>query len=278
LSFLLFIWFVAALMGVVVRWNPWRTVRILNHGIPVNAAAQSLDGRWIATAGTDGRVVVWDAATGACKTTITASRLALYDVSFSPNANELAVCGDEGRVTVWDLETGHQLAKIADHAYMVYFSSDGRQLAVFAVNSASVWDVGRHEKIGPFDSQDSRWLDAMPRRMWYGVCHLELDQETVRVTNLFRGRARTVSLSGHSRRVTRADFSADGQLIVTSSTDGTARVWKRAYPADPVGHLARPEVWLAAIFGLLWLWRVVAWLRRHWGGDSAPGQTPVGQG
>ncbi len=44
-------------------------------------------------------------------------------------------------------------------------------------------------------------------------------------------------LIGHKLYVTSASFSSDGERVVTTSSDGTARVWK-ADTGDPVAVLA----------------------------------------
>jgi len=57
-------------------------------------------------------------------------------------------------------------------------------------------------------------------------------------------------------------FSPDGSKVYTISEDrNSINIWGQRFPDGSVGHLFRPEVWLAIIFGSIWLWRASVWWR-----------------
>jgi hypothetical protein len=79
-------------------------------------------------------------------------------------------------------------------------------------------------------------------------------------------RARICDLDGNfssSFRTTfHPQFSSDGRKVYVSSEDRNAiNIWGQRFPDGRIGHLYRPEVWLAIIFGSLWIWRASVWWR-----------------
>jgi len=50
-------------------------------------------------------------------------------------------------------------------------------------------------------------------------------------------------------------------ILQMDCKERTGILYRRFYPEWWWGHFCRHEVWLAIIFGSLWLWRVVLWFR-----------------
>jgi RNA polymerase sigma factor (sigma-70 family) len=183
----------------------------------------SPDGRWLATASTDGSargdydVRLWEVATGRLAHRIPPRRGSASAIAFSPDSTELAIVGgepgrpnDRGEVSLVDVRTGREKRSFEGHqdrVYCVAFSPDGRSLAT--------------------GSQD----------------------KTLRLWEIASGKERH-RFVGHLDCVKSVAFTPDGLFLAASSTDAPVYVWDiygTNGKADPA-----PAKWSAADRQRLW--------------------------
>ena len=71
------------------------------HKGAATALAYSGDGRWLATAGQDGRVRLWDTTRPRQPRTLTGHTGEVRSLSFAPDGATLASAGTDGTVRLW---------------------------------------------------------------------------------------------------------------------------------------------------------------------------------
>jgi WD40 repeat protein len=224
------------------------TVR-LRHGLGVYSVAFSLDGRTLASAGGDGRVKLWDVATGKEVRLIAEGPQREFTfVAFSPDGRTLASGGPEGGgirnsgqlrpVYLWDVATGKEIRQLPGHEASLgsaVFSPNGKILAS-ATHDGVVrfWDwtqaneIRRVKGIGASIafSPDSRFLACAG-----GTIHYGKDQKTIlpgggeiRIWEVETGKEMH-HLTGDQSDVKSVAFSPDHKTLAASSEDKVIRIW-----------------------------------------------------
>jgi WD40 repeat protein len=100
------------------------------HGERILGCAFSTDSKTCATSSWDGKIRIWDVATGQLLRTLTATTR-LFGLAFSPDGKTLAAGEESGAVTLWDHTTGKAIRTLEGHTKaisQVRYSQDGKVL------------------------------------------------------------------------------------------------------------------------------------------------------
>ena len=203
------------------------------HMGDVVAISHSADGRWLATAGEDERVLVWDRQTWEVVTSFDCGVCwGMWDVEFSPDSTMLAATSDKGGLWVWDTTGWERVDRSAGR--------EGRSV-VFSPDSSELIMTTR-------GTQDSAAIVVMDTTDWHIVEDISLssgspysltlspDGEELAIghTNGSIGVwntavwTRTNLLEQHASQVTAIDYSPNGSLAASGDFSSTLRVWDTA--------------------------------------------------
>jgi WD40 repeat protein/tRNA A-37 threonylcarbamoyl transferase component Bud32 len=198
--------------GVVATWDaagkPIREIARLRGQI--RALAWSADGKMLAAGGDDRVVHVWS-ADGAVLRELAGHTDAIGDLSFSPDGTRLVTASADGTARMWDLETRSSgvIATYDSAVTVAQFSPEGMRVITGSEDGAAdVW--------GETTVPDSP---------------LRAHTNTIKV-------ARWSPLGTHPSS---REEDGPGGLVVTTSADGTARIWNPASGkviAAPIRHKA----------------------------------------
>lgn len=190
--------------------------------------AFSRDGRLAATAGSDGKITVWDLPARRPRWSFAGHEDEADAVTFSADGVRLFSSANDGKLREWEVTSGKLLRELEDvddgRAVELAVSPDGARLAAGSSSgTAKVWSLatgipektlahGKVEVWQPVWSPDGRWLATTGRD---GVAKL-WDVSTG---------ALLTTLEGHGTELHGASFSPDGRRLATASLDRTVRLW-----------------------------------------------------
>jgi WD40 repeat protein len=201
----------------------------------------SADGRLLLTGGTDGQALLWDVATGR------PSGPALRQdgtnfTGFSPDGRFIVAGSADGTLSLWETATRRLVAAPVRHdspIHTVVFSPDGRRLLTLRGDStARIVDAASGRPIGP-PIRHGGWASAEFSPDGRLIATAGGSDRTAHLWDVATGRPIGPPLR-HRLAVGQATFSPDGRLLLTSSEDGTVKLWAidRAEAGAPV---ARPD-------------------------------------
>ncbi|MBK8267652.1 MAG: SRPBCC domain-containing protein [Planctomycetes bacterium] len=102
------------------------------------------DGKQIAIATTDGRVLIRDVATGGLIRTLNPNDKSFWHVTYSADGKRIATSSSDGSVRIWSAETGEELRKLVhekSQAYSASFSPNGKLIATSLLSFVKLWDA-----------------------------------------------------------------------------------------------------------------------------------------
>jgi WD40 repeat protein len=229
-------------------------VQVLDHQEPIHCAVFSPDGRRIFTAGRQGTVQVWEAASGRRLATLR-HEATVWHVEFSPDGRTVVTASSDQTARLWDAATGRQLFILQHWAdvHHAAFSPDGRSVVTACADkTARVWDVVTGTERRPplwhrqavslaLFSPDGRWIltgtnDTVARVLLWDA---KEPRDRADIVLEYTGDPRT--------NLNWVAFSHDGQRVVIADQNRSVQLWDVATRKRTV-FLKLPTIAICAAF------------------------------
>ena len=216
----------------------------LKQGGWLASARFSPDGKSIVTASQDGSAALWDAQSGKslCRLKKGNNLAFLISAEFSADSKRVLTVSKDGSASVWDPRKGELVVQLGGEVTAAQFSPVDQRIVTISAATARVWDAQSGQPItdpmqhsgtvnsAQFSPDGKRILTAGmgAAQIWDALTGQKLTEE------LHHGRDSRPNEFGSADRapvvgilwqVNSAQFSPDGERVVTTADDGYARVW-----------------------------------------------------
>jgi len=220
-------------------------VTYLGHskGSGVLAVAWSPDSKYIASAGGDNTVQVWDAFTGNNSIVYNNHRihlttawldmrgdwaLSVNTVAWSPDGLHIASGADDERVHIWNASTGNTLVIYRGHVEelnSLAWSPDGSRIASGGADERiQIWDAASGNTYFTYRGHASNVKAVAWSPSGHYIASAGKDK-TVQVWDATSGET-LFTYRGHTKGVEAIAWSPDGMRIASGADDDTVHVWQ----------------------------------------------------
>lgn len=184
-----------------------------------NDVAFSPDGRLLAVAESfTSKVKVWNLTTHELLYDLAGHNDGVWALSFSGDGKLLASAGGDhdGRTAIWRVETGELQNKIGGHGYVIFEPN-----RYFIINLSFTADF---YKVWVTDAQTGEKVQELPDYCRSFAPNGKMCSASQTLLDYVTGQM-LYQLHGLTVNTTHAAFTATGDKLVLTSTDGTVRVW-----------------------------------------------------
>ena len=218
-------------------------LELKGHAEGFAQAAFSPDGKKLVTTGGDNIAKTWDAESGTELQKFEGHTGEINCALFSPDGKTIITASHDHTIRIWETESGKEVRKLEGHTDKVWsaaFSSDGTKIVSASDDgTARIWETESGKELKVFGaalirgsmtgnaafSPDGKKIVTSAGAAFENEGENALGGMSVgEVWDVESGEELTL-LKGHLSCVYSAAFSPDGAKIVTSSADGSVRVW-----------------------------------------------------
>lgn len=208
--------------------------RYSSHSETIQALAWSRDGMYIASAGDDATVQIWNVTTGRTIFTYrghsssSGGAAVIKTLAWSPDGKRIASGGADKRVHVWDALSGGNILVYYAHTdkinALVWSPGNTHIASASDDKTVHVWDASTARKVLIYTDHSDGITDLAWSPDGIRIASSSRD-ETVHTWHALTGRTIT-TYTGHTDWVSTIAWSPDGKAIASGSWDKTVQVWE----------------------------------------------------
>jgi WD40 repeat protein len=232
------------------RWGKRLVLR--GHTDTIHSVAFSPDGKYLASAGFDNQVKLWDVRTGREIGPGLACGGRAFSVVFNPDGKSLAACSGDHTIRFWEVPSGREVRTVVlspfDRAWEVTYSPDGKfLLAAVTSDSLALGFLARPLSPLPlfsprpvgnvvlYEAVTGRQVEAYPLVHWEGINSVAFSPDgrffasggPDGLVNIWDRERKVLvrSLAGHDGAVSEVAYARDGKWLGSAGADRSITIW-----------------------------------------------------
>ena len=215
------------LWAFVGKGQEARLVLPVGHTTAVNAVKFSPDGRYLVSTSYE-TLKIWETSSAKSIYTLEGHSNEVNYAEFSPDGSRVLSASNDSTIKIWEVASGNLLSSLNGHNNKVKF-------AEFNSDGSLVLSISNDSTIKIWETFSGKLIESIKEKNYITSTHFSPDGKRIvssswetiliRETN---SRKILHTLEGHTQGVSSVCFSLDGTLLLSTSDDGTAKIWESA--------------------------------------------------
>ena len=197
------------------------------HSQGVNSLAFAPDGSWLASAGADNSIIIWQTSSGRQLQALNGHKAYVRSVAISSDGRWLASGSNDRTVKIWEVDSGREVFTLQKHSAPIValtFSPDGRWLASGSLDKTiTIWDLKTGSDVQTLTRHSAPLGVLAFSRSGRALVSSSGSEVMVWDTKTWRDRQ---TFRRNTATVTALAIADDDTTIASASSDGSLLLWR----------------------------------------------------